>query len=226
MEVLVAVSLLSLLSVGILMALRVGVVSWEQTSSNLALDRRIASANAMFHAAIEGMVQVWGERQTPQMASAMPFLFFQGEPAAMRFVSAWSLEAGPRGGLRLIELQVTEGPRGRRVLMNDRPFPGARGLGALVKGEGPAAAGGEQRLFFAAIPALPTSFILADELEACSFSYQQRDDPSRPGLWVSVWTRTMALPEAVTIQIGARGDSARLRPVNVTVLVPARMRPS
>jgi len=225
MEVLVAITLLSLLSVGLLMALRVGARAWESANSNLMLDRRIASANAIFHAALEGAAPVLAEFEQAQMASGTTVVFFQGYPEAMRFVSAYSLEEGPRGGLRQIELQVVNGPKGRRVLMNNFPYLGPRQAGRFITGATNDPATGEMRLFWAPIQALPTSFIIADELANCAFSYGFQEGPGEPVRWAPVWGRASAIPTAVSIQMASREDTARLRPVSILVPLRSRMRP-
>lgn len=225
MEVLVAVALLSLLSVGILTALRVGAKAWESANTNLMLDRRIASANAIFHGALEGILPALAEFNRPQMSSLTSCVFFQGQPESMRFITAWSLEAGPRGGLRLIELQVTAGPRGRRILLNDLPYLGPREAGRFITGAIDDPRAGEMQLFWAPIQALPTSFIIADELESCAFAYYLQEAPGEPGRWLPGWLRSGQLPEAVSIQMTAPGDSARLRPVSITAPLRSRLRP-
>jgi len=224
-EILVAISLLSLLSVGILMSLRIGVRAWETANTSLMLDRRISSANSIFHAAFEGIAPVLAEFQRPQFAGSTTVNFFQGAPESMRFVSAWSLEAGPRGGLRQIELQVVPGPRGRRVLLNDLPYLSPRQAGGFITGAYEDPQTGELRLFYTPIQALPTSFIIADELEACTFSYYLQDQPGEPGRWLPLWPRAMQLPAAVAVQITPKADPARLRPVSITVPVRSRLRP-
>jgi general secretion pathway protein J len=225
MEILVAITLLSLLSVGLLLALRIGARAWETAHTSLMLDRRIASANTILHNALEGAAPVLAEFARPQMASSTTVVFFQGLPQSMRFVSGWSLEAGPREGLRLIELQVVEGPRGRRVLMNDLPYLGPRQAGGFITGAQDDPRTGEMQLFFAPIEALPTSFIIADELEACSFAYHLQENASEPGRWLPLWPRSDEIPNAVGIQIAARADTARLRPVSITVPIRSRTRP-
>ena len=225
MEVVVAITLLSLLSVGLLLSLRVGARAWEAANTTLMLERRIASANTMFHAALEGIAPVLAEFERPPLASSTTVVFFQGMPESMRFVSAYSLEGGPRGGLRLIELQVVQGPQGRRVLLNDLPYLGPREAGRFIIGAVDEPRTGEMRLFFAHIQALKTSFILADELESCSFSYYLQEAAGEPGRWLPIWPRASELPNAVAVQIAARPDGARLRPVSITVPVRSRTRP-
>lgn len=223
MEVLVAIALLSLLSVGILMALRVGSSAWERATSSLMLDRRIATANAIFHAELEGILPAWAEFENPLTKAPTAVTFFQGEPASMRFVTSYSLESGPRGGLRLVELQVTTAERGKRVLLNEQPYGGPRSAGRVVVGAPQDRETGRMRLLFAAIEARPSSFIIADELEGCSFSYRPQIMPGEPERWEPAWSNVFQLPSAVSIQITPRQGSARLRPVTVTVPIRSTM---
>lgn len=211
MEVLVAITLLGLLSAGSLTALRVAAGSWQRATSRLMLNRRVATANGIFHAAIEGALPVYAEHDRRL------FLFFQGHPQSMRFVTPYSLERGPRGGLRIVELQVTTGERGRMVLLNERFYDGPAGAGRLVTGVARDQATGQFRMSFVPIEALPSSFVIADELAGCTFSYLMPEGPGQPARWVSEWPRLDRLPEAVSIQMAPRPDPARLLPVTVTV---------
>ncbi len=222
-EILVAISLLSLLSVGILMALRVGSTAWEKTNSNLMLDRRIATANAILHAELESILPVWAQFEDPVARVQYMFVFFQGEPESMRFVTAYSLEGGIRGGLRLVELQVAPGERGKRVLLNEQVYEGPLAGGRVVETLRLDPLAGGLRPVFRAIAALPSSFVIADELESCAFSYQNDEMGREPRRWAPVWTEQFRLPAAISIQLNRRRDSARLRPVTVTAPVRARM---
>jgi len=225
MEVLVAITLLSLLSAGMLMALRVAAGAWERTNTDLMLDRRIAAANAILHAALEGVVPAWVEFRRPTMASPTLALFFQGQPESMRFVSAYSLDSGPRGGLRLLELQVVRAEQGLRLLLNDQPHPGPAEAGRLIVGAVDDPLTRSLRLFFAPIVAQPSSFIVADELAGCAFSYLSTAAPNEPARWLPAWSRSDQWPAAISIQLAPRGDSARLRPVTVTVPFRSREGP-
>lgn len=224
-EILVAISLLSLLSVGILTALRVGSTAWERTTNNLMLDRRIATANSILHAELESIFPAWAEFENPATRIPYTFLFFQGEPASMRFVTSYSLESGVRGGLRLVELQVVQGERGRRVLVNEQVYEGPRAAGRVVTGMSDDRNFRGMRPIFAPIVAQPSSFIIADELENCTFSYLSREDFNEPARWGPSWSDPYQLPVAVSIQLAPRQESARLRVVTVTAPIRATMTP-
>ena len=224
LEIVVAITLLSLLSVGMLTALRVGVNGWQRSNENLMLDRRIASSNQLLQGALENILAARGAYRQPQIEGFQTFTFFEGLPGAMRFVTSYSLERGPRGGLRLLELLVADGPRGKRLLLNDFPYDGPEMTIPLVLGVTTDGAG-QRRLLFAPVMAQPASFIVADELQSCSFSYYQQDRPANPGQWVLEWARDTQLPTAVRVEMTGRGDSARLRPVSVTAPIRGRLQP-
>ena len=223
MEVLVAVSLLSLLSAGLLTAFRVGASAWESTTHRLTLDRRIAMVNAILHAEMEGLFPIQAEYQIPPQTTPSTFLFFQGQPDAMRFVSSYSLVEGPRGGLRLVELQILETERGLRIVMNEFPYGGPRAAGQLVTAAEQDPASREMRLSFVPIRAQSASFVIADELAGGSFSYMIPETAFEPPRWVAAWTRTYQIPGAVKIELNPRPDPSRLLPVTVTVPIRATL---
>jgi hypothetical protein len=189
------------------------------------LDRRIASSNQLLQAALENILMARGAYRPPQMEGSLTFMFFDGRPGEMRFVTSYSLERGPRGGLRLLELLVADGPRGKRLLLNDFPYEGPEMTIPLVLGVTADATTGQRRMVFAPVVAQPASFIVADELQSCSFAYYQQDRPTLPGQWVPEWTRDTRLPIAVRIEMTGRGDSARLRPVSVTAPIRGNLQP-
>ncbi len=217
MEVLVAVALLSLLSAGILVALRVGSAAWQSANTNLVLDRRIATANTILNSELEGIFPAMAEFNDPVTRSQTTAVLFQGDPQSMRFVTSYSLEGGPRSGMRLVELQVVDGPRGRRVLLNEQIYDGPRAGGRVIIGVARTQSVAGMRLLFAPIVAQPSSFVIADELVSCVFSYRTPPELNRPDRWDPAWEDPYVLPSAVSIQLTPRPNSARLRPVSVTV---------
>ena len=225
LEVLVALTLLGLLSVGLLMSFQMGADSWQSTRDSLMLDRRIATANQILHSALAGMIPVAGEAPDGRSERLRRFLFFQGEPLSLRFVSSYSVTEGVRGGLHVIELQVVPSPRGRRVLLNQSPFVGQQGLARFVDGfiRDPALGGVRPR--FRPIMPHAGSLVIVDELEDCAFRYLERlPGVELPTTWLPVWTNVRELPQAVAINVLPRSDGNRLRPVSMTVPVLSRGR--
>src|SRR5262249_45018999 len=114
-EVLIAVTLLALLSVAMLFAMRVGISAMAKSDARLMENRRISGAQRIIEQEIAGFVPTMAicgaESDGPK--TAMPF--FQGEPAAMRFVSTFSLQQGWRGMAQLLEFTVIPGQDNRGV---------------------------------------------------------------------------------------------------------------
>jgi len=224
-EVVVAVTLLGLLSTGLVMSFQMGVDAWRDTRDRLTVDRRIATANQILNSALVGMIPIKGAAPDGPDARGRRFLFFQGEPHSMRFVTSFSVTEGMRGGLQVIELQVVSSPGGRRILLNQSPFMGPLALARFVDGffNDPDLGGTRPR--YRPIVPYATSLVIVDELEDCSFWYLERPRGRDPvTTWLPVWTKLRELPEAVAINVLPRIEGNRLRPVSLSVPVPSRGR--
>ena len=222
-EVVVAVTLLGLLSAGLVMSFQMGADAWRNTRDRLTVDRRIATANQILNSALVGMIPIKGETPDGPGARGRRFLFFQGEPHSMRFVTSFSVTEGTRGGLQVIELQVVSSPGGRRILLNQSPFMGPLALARFVDGffNDPDLGGTRPR--YRPIVPYATSLVIVDELEDCSFRYLERPRGRDPvTTWLPVWTKLNELPEAVAINVLPRIEGNRLRPVSLSVPVPSR----
>ncbi len=223
-EVIVAMSLLGLLSAGLFTAFQVGASAWLTTRERLMLDRNIAGQNQRFHALFAGIVPLEAAIPPDREIRVRPFPFFQGEPQSMRFVTSHSITAGARGGLRITELQVVDAPdRGRRILLNQLPYLGPFSAGGFVTGWVPISEPPGRQLVFEPIRALPdVSLIIADRLADCSFQYLERPrGRDLPSIWVSTWNDLDRLPGAITINLTPASREARLLPVSITTAVRA-----
>ena len=99
-EILIAVSLLSFLSVGMLVAMRLGFSTMDQTDARLVRNRRVSNSRKIIENEINGFVPSSAYyRPKPEEVRAVPFL--QAEPQSMRFVTSYSLEEGWRGRPRI-----------------------------------------------------------------------------------------------------------------------------
>ena len=225
-EVLVAVALMSMLSVGLCTALQIGATSWQTTRERLMLDRRVATANAILHSSFASIVPLQAEVPLERAIGLRQLLFFQGEPDSMRFVSSYSVTEGVRGGLRIVELQVSTGGKGLRILLNQLPYLGPLSAGSLVADRVSDPDFPRGRIIFSPIRALPTSLIIADELAACTFSYLRR--PRRrgePSAWLPYWGEHDSLPAAIRVNLSSASREARVLPVSITTAVRAEWAP-
>jgi general secretion pathway protein J len=213
LEVLVAVTLLSLLSVGIMMALRIGLFAFARTNSRLMDDRRVAGSQRVIQQELQGLIPVVGP------CGGMPkTLMFHGQPDSLTMVSGFSLQQAWRGRPQILQFFLgADDEGGMRLMVNEIPYTGPAGMGSLCMGSTPDLASGIGVGVFPRPAATPTSFVLADHLSRCQFFYltpSQR--PGEPGEWVPAWSKGQ-WPAGIRIQmVPLTPNPARLQPITVT----------
>jgi len=214
LEVVIAVSLLSLLMVGVMTSLRLGLSALGKTNTRLMDNRRVAGAQRALEQELEGFMPVIARYSTsPEAPPTAKMPFFQGEPQSMRFVSSYSLQESSRGFPRILELQVIPGQEGKgvRLVVNENLYTGPASAGFFCLGRG------EEGFRFRPIEIGPRSFVLADRLALCRFSYQQAG--KTPAIWTTNWTLDR-WPGAIRIEMEPLdADIIRLRPVPVTAQI-------
>ncbi len=203
-EVLIAVTLLSLLAVGMLYSMRVGLMAFSKVDTSLMRNRRAAGAQRVVEDELAGIVPV----VTP--CGGGKILFFQGEPQTMRLISTFSLQQGWRGQPQILELFVIPGENGDgvRLVVNEIPYDGPLSASQVCTGDG----------HFAPVVAGPNSFVLADKLASCQFQYLTApDNPSDPAIWQPFF-KSKLWPYGVRIQMAPlEPDPSRLQPITATV---------
>lgn len=217
MEVLVAITLLSLLSTGMVMAMRIGLNVYSKTTTHLMDSRRVAGAQRILEQQLQGLLPV------VSTCAAMPlkFGFFQGEPATMLVVTSFSLQQGWRGRPQLVELTIIPGEndQGVRLVVNEIPYTGPRPAGALCTGMTTDPQLGRPIFHFLPVQPNPDSFVLADKLAYCRFSYYGPGrDPEKPPIWTTQWSGP-GWPRGIRVEMAPLApDPARLQPI--TVMAP------
>ena len=218
-EILIAVSLMSLLSVGMLVAMRLGFNTMDKTDSRLVRNRRVANSRAIIENEIDGFIfSMANYRPTPD--SVVPVRFLQVEAQSMRFVSSYSLDDGWRGRPRIAAMQVIPGDKneGVRLIVNEIPYTGPDQAGQEISSIEPDPLGRPVTQFAPILPG-PQSFVLADRLAFCRFSYLEPllADPFQ--LWRPDWVQPQLLPLAVRIEMAPldSGNTADLHISTVTV---------
>lgn len=205
MEVLIAVSLLSLLSVGMLIALRVGFSATAKVNTRLIDERRVSGAQRILEQEIAGFMPT----RAQCAAGNASILFFQGEPGSMRFVSTYSLQQAWRGMPQILEFLVLEREDGQgvRLVVNEHLYSGPRSTGQFCLGPGK----------FIPVEAGTNSFVLADKLAFCRFAYLPPPQPNvTTRQWIPNWNFPR-WPRAVRVEMGPfDNDTTRLRPVTIT----------
>jgi general secretion pathway protein J len=222
LEVVIAVSLLSLLMVGVMTSMRLGLSALGKTNTHLMDNRRVAGAQRILEQQLEGfmpVVAVYGAAPDAPPSVKMPF--FQGEPQSMRFVSSYSLQEAGRGFPRILEFQVIPGKNGEgvRLVVNENLYTGPASAGFFCVGRGPDPLSGVETFRFRPIEVGARSFVLADRLAFCRFTYQETPPPPAPTKWTPSWVLPR-WPGAIRIDMAPLdSESNRLRPVSVTALM-------
>lgn len=227
-ELMVAVTLFSLLSLGMVMAMRVGLSAYAKTETKLMDNRRVAGAQRMVQQELEGMVPAFAMcGANSQGNPGMRAVLFQGAPDSLWMVSTFSLQQGWRGQPQLLELFVIPGEEsGVRLVVNEIPYTGARGAGQYCTGtvQVPNAISRLAQM----IPTMagPQTFVLADKLAFCRFSYYTPAiSPYDPPAWQPNWS-AKGWPLAVRIEMApATTDPSRLQPIAVTAPLHIRRDP-
>jgi hypothetical protein len=216
-ELLIAVLLLSLLSLGMVMTMRVALSAMTKTDSKLMANRRVASVERILNEEISGIIPVSANCS----ASGKPggqLMFFQGEAQSMRLASTYSLHEGARGAPMILEFQVIPGENneGVRLVVNEQWYTGPRGAGTLCVGMGRDDVTGVRGPIFVPIQIGGNSFVLSDKLAYCRFSFREVRSRLQP-IWVEHWVAP-TLPDAVRIDMAPLApDPGRLQPVTLTI---------
>lgn len=221
-ELLIAITLVSLLSVGILIAMRVGLSAMEKSQDKLISNRRVASIEKILEQQIEGMMPAGGSCPAAQQGPLIRIPFFQGESDTMRFVSSYSLEDAGRGRPKILELKVVPGENssGVRLIENEYTYTGLLSTARFCNGiASDPSAGGLPLPRFAPVQPGPASFVVADKLTYCKFSFRQWSPPPAPIAWVPRWVRPY-LPSGVTIEMSPlKPDGSRLQVTSLVIPV-------
>jgi prepilin-type N-terminal cleavage/methylation domain-containing protein len=219
-ELLIAITLVSLLSVGMLFAIRVGLDALERTNTRMMANRRVLGAKRAIDQQIRGLIPVQafcagGPAGLPANAR---MVFFQGDPRSMRFLSSHSLEEASRGYPRIVEYAVIPGREaGVRLIVNERLYTGPDSLAQLCLGMGPDPMTGQPSLRFRPVEPTPRSFVLADRLSGCRLSYRTVDPKTREPVWLPAFSGVEP-PSAVRVEMTPlQPDPSRLHLATTTV---------
>jgi prepilin-type N-terminal cleavage/methylation domain-containing protein len=227
-EVLIAVSLLSLLSLGILLALRVGLSALDKANRKLMDNRRVAGAQRIIQQQLAGFIPVVAVFAPGGGAAGVKVPFFEGRQQSMRFVSSYSLQEASRGLPQILEFQVIPGEEGRgvRLVVNENVYTGPLSAGAFCLGPGTDPELGVMTERFVPISIGARSFVLADRLAYCRFSYLGPLPEKDEEQWSPAWILSTKWPLGIRIEMAAY-DSAggRLKPVTVTAPVRVNRQP-
>lgn len=221
MELLIAVSLVSLLSVAILMSMRVGINAMARTNAKFLAARRVLGAQRILEQQIAAFIPATAECVAIGGPAAVKTPFFHGGPDQMRLVTSYSMDEAARGYARIAEFRVIPGEQGQgvRLVVNERIYTGGRGAGLLCVGFARDETTGVVGPRFAPVEVGPGSFVLADRLAYCRFVFRESLPPPLFERWVVNWIRP-AWPGAIRIEMAPiESDIARLQPMTMTLAI-------
>jgi hypothetical protein len=225
--VVIAITLFSMLSVGMLATIRMGFDGLHKTDSRLMENRRVAGAQRLLEQQLGGFIPVSAPCAGAE-GSSTPFAFFEGQPQSMRLVSAYSLQEAWRGQPRILELQVIPGDEGQgvRLIVNEFPYTGPLSAGQFCLGMGLDPASGVGMPQFGPIQASTQSFVLADKLAMCRFSYLEPAKAPDVDHWRPDWILPR-WPMGLRIEMAPMEDNpSRLRPLTITTAIPINRLPN
>ena len=209
-ELLVAMTLFSLLSAAVLYSLRTGLNSLSRVRDRVAQSRREIGAERAFDLLISGMMRTTAFYQQPGQATVSQAFFFQGEPRLMRFVTANSIEQGVRGQPQVVEVAVVprEKNDGFRLVVQERPYTSPFVPGAFILGQFLDPVLGYPVMQFRPFAGSGRLFVLADRLRSARFEYLERLDFT-PSVWRAQWIQTAYWPAAVRVVQEPLGNESR-----------------
>jgi prepilin-type N-terminal cleavage/methylation domain-containing protein len=218
-EVLIAVTLLSLLTLGMLFAMRIGLSSLAKVDDKLMTNRRVVGAQRLLENQLEGLmpaklVNCGKIYFTPTSGPVM----FQGDQRSMRLVSTFSLQQAWRGQPQILEMFVIPGDEGGvRLVVNETPYsPLTASAGCLGMTTDPVS--GQQVPRFAPPQISDHTFVLADHLAYCRFSYLVKLNVAERPLpkWIAAAPGGM-WPRAIRVEMAPmKSDPSLLQPLTVT----------
>jgi hypothetical protein len=167
-------------------------------------DRRVTYARRIVEDEISGYIYTLAAYH-PQPNNGALIPFNQWEEQTMRFVTAYSLQDAWRGRPQIAALQVIPGAEGHgvRLIVNETPYTGIEQTGQLIVSIDP-----DSTVHYAPVGAGSQSFVLADRLAFCRFSYLQPIPADPFQIWRPDWVQRQILPQGVRIEMAPLDTSS------------------
>jgi hypothetical protein len=214
MELLIAVTLVSFLSVGILFSIRVALGAMEKTNNRFSQNHRITAVQRIVESQIGGIMPVTADCKG---GGGGKFVFFSGKSDSLTLVSTYSLQESSRGYPHVLDYKIVPAPEGVRLIVNESVYPGPINAGFLCTGLPNGLPS------FRETGANPQSFVLADKLAFCRFVYRRTMPAPELEQWMPAWTAADRLPSGIRIEMAPlHAEPARLQlmtinaPIHVT----------
>jgi prepilin-type N-terminal cleavage/methylation domain-containing protein len=231
LELMIAVTLVAGLSTGMLMAMRTSLLTYEKTAKRLESNRRFVKTQQMLSDQISAVMPVQGACLGDAGQTIGTPSFLSGSEDSLRLVSSYSIAEGARGYPQIVEYRVIAEQRGSvRLVATERPYTGPQSTTPYCGG---APAPPVSAYGFGAQSAAPEgaqpggSYVLAEHLAYCRFSYHEPYDQNRfiETAWLPLWDKPL-LPAGVRIEMRPLvPDTGGLSVLGVTVPIQVNRDP-
>ena len=198
LELLVAITLLSMLSVMMYGGLQFGARVWERQSEASGTQSEVLTVQDVLRREISQAVTLFYRDRRQQTAVA-----FAGAERELIFGGPVP-EALGEGGRHLIKLYLDQGDIGENLVLAWQPFIAET---ASLNFEENA-----------------ETEVLLDDVAGMAFSYFGRPNPGAPARWSKQWQSRSELPDLVKIEVIFSDDDPRVWPELVTAVMTRRLR--
>jgi len=235
LELMIAITLVAGLSTGMLMAMRTSLLTYEKTAKRLESNRRFVKTQQMLSDQISAVMPVQGAcpGEDGQIIGIPSFL--GGSEDTLRLVSSYSIAEGSRGYPQIVEYRVIAEQRGSvRLVATERPYTGPQSTVPYCGNAPPPPASAPVSAYeFGARPVAQAgaqagaSYVLAEHLAYCRFSYHEPYDQNRfiETPWLPLWDKPL-LPAGVRIEMRPFvPDAGGLSVLGVTVPIQVNRDP-
>ena len=219
LELLIAISLVAMLSTGMMLALRTSVQAYGKTGQRLESNRRTVGREQILSNQIGSAMAVTALCGGNGGATAS-VSFLSGSEAGLRLVSSYSIAEGARGYPQIVEYLVLPAPAGGvRLVVHESAYTGPQSAATVCAGAPLTTPFNDTQLS----GSLPGWYVLADRLAYCRFLYHEPYDPNLylETPWLPLWDRPF-LPAAIRIEMKPAGAAAGGLP-ELGLTVPLRI---
>ncbi len=219
LELLIAVSLVAILSTGMMVATRSGVFAYQKTSQRIEANRHVVGVEQTLSSQLGAAMAVTG---LCSAGGGPPNLrwFLDGNSTTLRLVSSFSIAEGARGYPQIIEYRVLpDRGGGVRLTVSEHAYTGPQSTAPFCTGSPPSELAPADVAPSDASSTAEDTYVLADHLAYCRFSYHEPYDINAfvETDWLPLWNRQL-LPAAIRIEMQAASPAAGGLPfVGVTV---------
>ncbi|MGH9429424.1 MAG: PulJ/GspJ family protein [Terriglobia bacterium] len=175
MELLVSITLMSLVAVAIHSGFRLSLSSWEKSEKALQRQRTLHFVLDLISRQVGSIVPYYSRQQLE--GTPVDVLLFQGTAQGVRFVSSFSSEGRAADGLRLVEYFLADSPAGdgKALLINETALPENSELVGKVFTSFSRSEGNYVVAEFASFVSKLDSTLLVQDLADAHFEFPKKD---------------------------------------------------